>query len=139
MSTDDERLARKGYEAVMRGEIDVLEQLLAPDLSLDWWEHGPWDCHGREEALAVIEERRGQHAIGELIEVREVAPGEVLVVTRTRPESEIRPEDLGLSPGHLATANIVSFRTEMDDYRTRAEAMRAVAKGCQRRLSGSTT
>ena len=133
MSTENESRAREGYEALMRGEIEALEQLLAPDLTWHWWEHGPWDCHGREEAIAVIEERLGQRAIGELVEVSEVAPGRVLVVTRMRPDSEIGPEDLGLPPGHVETANLVTFRdgkvTAMHDYRTRDEAMRALARG----------
>jgi hypothetical protein len=87
-----------------RSRLEALEELKAADLDWHWWEHGPWDCHSREEALAVIRERIGQRAIGELIEVTEVEPDCVLVVTRTRPESEIQPEDLGLEPGHLETA-----------------------------------
>src|ERR671932_1411550 len=133
MSTENESRAREGYDALMRGEIEALERLLAADLSREWWEHGPGDCHNREDAIAVIEERMEQRAIGELVEVSEVAPGRVLVVTRMRPDSEIGPEDLGRRPGHLETANLVTFRhgrvTAMHDYRTRDEAMRALARG----------
>src|SRR5918911_4070056 len=98
MSTENESRAREGYEALMRGEIEALEQLRPPALTWHWWEHGPWDCHSREDAIAVIEERMEQRAIGELVEVSEVAPGRVLVVTRMRPDSEIGPEDRP-SPG----------------------------------------
>jgi SnoaL-like domain len=133
MSTDNERLARQGYDALMRGEIEVLEQLLAPDLTWHWWEHGPWDCHSRDEAITVIRERLGQRAIGELKEVTEVERDRVLVVTRMRPDSEIGPEDLGLPPGHLETANLVTFRDgkviAMHDYRTRDEAISALRGG----------
>jgi ketosteroid isomerase-like protein len=133
MSTENERRAREGYEALMRGEVEALEQLLAPDLTWHWWEHGPWDCHSREDAVAVIEERIEQRAVGELVEVSEVAPGRVLVVTRMRPDSEIGAEDLGRRPGHVETANLVTFRhgrvTAMHDYRTRDEAVRALARG----------
>jgi hypothetical protein len=131
--TKNEQLARDGYEAVMRGELDALEELLAPDITWHWWERGPWDCHSREEAIAVIRERIGQRAIGELLEVTEVHPGTVLVVTRMRPDSEIGPEDLGLAPGHLETANVVTFRDgnviAMHDYRTKAEALAAIREG----------
>jgi ketosteroid isomerase-like protein len=39
--TQNEQLAHDGYEAVMRGELEALEDLLAPDLTWHWWEHGP--------------------------------------------------------------------------------------------------
>jgi hypothetical protein len=128
--TKNEQLAREGYEAVMRGELEALDELMAPDLDWHWWEHGPWDCHSRDEAIAVIRERLGQRAVGELKEVSEVEPDRVLVVTGMRPDSEIGPEDLGLPPGHLETANVVTFRNHkviaMHDYRTRAEALEAI-------------
>ncbi len=133
MSTENEGLAREGYGALMRGEIEIVEQLMAPDLTWHWWEHGPWDCHSRDGALAVIKERLGQRAIGELMEVTEVQQDKVLVVTKIRPQSEIEPEDLGLPPGHDETANLVTFRDgkviAMHDYRSRDEAMAALAGG----------
>jgi hypothetical protein len=50
------------------------------------------------------------------------------VVTRTRPESEIRPEDLGLAPEHEVTATVVTFRdgrvVAIQNHRTREDAMR---------------
>lgn len=126
--TRNERLARDGYEALMRGEVEVVEELMAPDLTWHWWEHGPWDCHGRDEAVALIRERMGQRAIGELTEVTEVADGQVVVVvTRMRPDSELTPEDLGRSPGHVESATLVTFRdgkvVAMHAYRTRADAL----------------
>jgi hypothetical protein len=130
MRTENERLAHEGYESLMRGEIEPLERLLAPDVDWRWWEPGPWDCHGRDQAIAVIRERLGQGAIGDVLELTEVEPGKVLVMTRTRPEAEIRPEDLGLAPGHEVTATVVTFRdgrvVAMQNHRTREDAMRAV-------------
>jgi hypothetical protein len=100
--------------------------------SWHWWEHGLWDCHSRAEAIAVIRERIGQRAVGELVEAAEVAPDRVVVVTRMRPDSEIGPEDLGLSPEHLETANLVTFRdgkvVAMHAYRTRADAVEAAGE-----------
>jgi ketosteroid isomerase-like protein len=131
--TKNEQLARDGYAAVMRGELEALEHLMDPDLDWHWWERGPWDCHSRAEAIAVIRERIGQHAVGELVEATEVAPNRVVVVTRTRPDSEIGPEALGLSSDHLETANLVTFRdgtvVAMHAYRTRADAVAAIGEG----------
>lgn len=131
--TKNEQLALDGYAAVMRGELEALDHLMALDLDWHWWEHGPWDCQSRAEAIAVIRERIGQRAVGELVEATEVAPDRVVVVTRMRPDSEIGPEDLGLSPDHLETANLVTFRdgkvVAMHAYRTRADAVDAIEEG----------
>jgi hypothetical protein len=133
MRTENERLAHEGYESLMRGETEPLERLLAADVEWRWWEPGPWDCHGRDQAIAVIRERLGQGAIAEVLELTEVALGEVLVVTRTRPNSEIQPEDLGLAPGHEVTATVVTFRDRrvvaIQNHRTREDAMRALNEG----------
>ena len=130
MSTENERIARGTYDALMRGELDVVAELLAPEVTWQWWEPGPWDCHNRDEVVAVIRERAGQRAIGDLIEVSEVVPGKVLIVSGRRPDSEISAEDLGLPPGHDETAHLVTFRAgkvvAMHDYRTREEAMQAL-------------
>jgi ketosteroid isomerase-like protein len=133
MPTDNEKLARRGYEAVMRGDLEALEELMAPDLTWHWWERGPWDCNSRDEAIAVIRERLGQNAIGELREVTDLGSGRVLVVTRTRPDSELRPADLGLPDDHLETANVVTIRdgkvVALQDYRSQAEALDALRQG----------
>jgi ketosteroid isomerase-like protein len=130
--TKNEQLARHGYEALMRGELEVLEHLMAPDLTWHWWERGPWDCNSRDEALAVIRERLGQNAIGELREVTDVGEGRVLVVTGLRPDSEISAADLGLPEGHDETANVITIRdgkvVSMQDYRSRAEAIDALQR-----------
>ncbi len=127
--TKNEQLARDGYEALMHGEAEVVERLMAPDLTWHWWEHGPWDCHSRDEAMAVIRERMGQRTIGELTEVTEVTDGQVVVVTRMRRDSEVAPEDLGRSPGHFESATLVTFRdgrvVAMHAYRTKADALEA--------------
>jgi hypothetical protein len=39
--------ARAGLRAWQRGNFDALEEVLAPEVELLWWEPGAWDCHGR--------------------------------------------------------------------------------------------
>jgi ketosteroid isomerase-like protein len=109
--TRNEQLARDGYEALMRGEAEVVEDLMAPDLTWHWWEHGSWDCHSRDEAMALIRERMSQGAIGELMEVTEITEGQVVAVTRE-------------------SATLVTFRdgkvVTMHAYRTKADALEAI-------------
>jgi ketosteroid isomerase-like protein len=130
VATRDEELVRRGYEAVLHGDLELLEDLMAPDLSWRWWERGPWDCESREEALAVIGERLSQRAIGELRQVTDLGEGRVLVVLGLRADSEISGADLGLPKGHAETAHVVTIRdgkvVTMQDYRSAAEALDAL-------------
>jgi acetolactate synthase small subunit len=84
---------------------------MAPDLTWHWWEHGPWDCHSRDEAMTLIRERMRQGAIGELTEVTEITEGQVVAVTRE-------------------SATLVTFRdgkvVTMHAYRTKADALEAI-------------
>jgi ketosteroid isomerase-like protein len=131
--TRNEQLAREGYEALMRGELEAIEDLMAPDLTWHWWKRGPWDCHSRAEALEVIRERLAQNAIGELREVTDLGEDRVLVVMGLRADSEVSAADLGLPEGRDENANVVTFRdgrvVAMQDYRSRAEAMQAMEEG----------
>src|SRR5438045_7670751 len=123
--TKNEKLARRGYEALMRGELEAIEALMAPDLTWHWWTCGPWDCHRHAEALEVIKERLGQNAIGELREVTDLGEDRVLIVMGLRGDAEVNATDLGLPEGHDETANLVTFRdgkvVAMQDYRSRNE------------------
>ncbi len=133
MSEQNVELVRKGYEALMRGDLDSVAELFAPDLSWRWWQHGPWDCHSREEAMTVIRERFGRRAIGELVEVIDVDEERIVVVMRRNPESERSHADEGVPEGDDESANLVTIRdgkvVSMQDYRTKADALAAVSGG----------
>jgi ketosteroid isomerase-like protein len=123
-------LARRGYEAVLRGDLDELEQLLDPNVTWHWWKRGPWDCQNRDEALAVIRGRIAQGAIGELREVSDIDDHRVLVVTKWPPG---RAQEVGLEPGQEEIAHVVTIREgkveAMHDYRSKAEALEAAGIG----------
>jgi ketosteroid isomerase-like protein len=130
MSTENERLAREGYEALMRGEIEVVEQLMAPDLTWHAFEGETGDCHSRDEAMAVIKEQWVSVQSARCGRSVELDEERVLVVMGLSMDSEITPEDLGLPEDHDEVANLVTFRDgkviAMQDYRSRAEALAAV-------------
>ena len=132
MSEQNVELARRGYEALMRGDLDTVAELFAPDLSWGWWQPGPWDCHSREEAMTVIRERVGQRAIGQLVEVIDVDDERIVVVMRRNRDSERSYADAGIPEGHDESANVVTIRdgkvVSMRDYMTKAEALAVVGK-----------
>ena len=47
-----------GLRAWTAGDLDALEAVLAPDVSLLAVEPGPWDCVGREKVMALLRRRR---------------------------------------------------------------------------------
>jgi ketosteroid isomerase-like protein len=93
-------LARRGYEAAMRGELEAIGELLDPDVK---WHGGdpddPGACHDRGEALAVMRRARGRGGIGELVELID-AGDKVVVIMRLVGDGQ---------RGEL-TANVTTFR-----------------------------
>jgi ketosteroid isomerase-like protein len=49
-----------GLRAWAAGDLDALEAVLAPDITLSAVEPGPWDCVGREQVMALLRRRRTQ-------------------------------------------------------------------------------
>jgi hypothetical protein len=47
-----------GLRAWTEGDLDALEAVLAPEVSLLAVEPGPWDCIGREHVMALLRLRR---------------------------------------------------------------------------------
>ncbi|MGN6331457.1 MAG: nuclear transport factor 2 family protein [Motilibacteraceae bacterium] len=47
-----------GLRAWGAGDLDALESLLAPKVSLRAVQPGPWNCVGREQVMALLRRRR---------------------------------------------------------------------------------
>jgi ketosteroid isomerase-like protein len=112
-------LVRRGYEAARRGDLDLIAELLAPDVK---WHGGDPNadgaCHNRTEALAVMGRARRGGGVGELVEV--IGAGDQVVVIM-RPTGEAEPGEL--------RANVTRFRdgkvVEMVHYANPDEARAA--------------
>jgi ketosteroid isomerase-like protein len=130
MSEQNVELARRGYEDLMRGDLDAVFELLAPDLSWRWWQPGLGDCHSRGEAMRVIKERLAERAIGQLVEIIDADEERIVVVMRRNPESKRSYAEEGLPEGHDETANLITIRNgkvvALQDYKTKADALAAV-------------
>lgn len=122
MSEGNIELARRGYEAAQRGDLDVIRELLAPDVK--WHAGDPtaaYACQNREQAIEFMrraQARRGS-PIGELVEV--LGAGDKVVVIMQRTGEDGQPERV---------ANLTTFRDgkviEMVHYPD-PEAARATA------------
>jgi ketosteroid isomerase-like protein len=111
-------LARRGYEAAMRGDLDAIGELLDTDVR---WHGGdpsaPGACHNREHALEFMRQARSRRGVGELIDVID-AGDKVVVIMRPPLEGG---EQTALS------ANLTTFRDgkviEMVHYANPADAL----------------
>jgi ketosteroid isomerase-like protein len=102
MAESNLELARRGFDAALRGDLGAIAELLDPEVS---WHGGdpsaPGSCHSRGEALAFM--RQSQVIRGgrfELVDV--VGAGDKVVVI-------MRPPSHGDEPA-TAVANLTTFR-----------------------------
>jgi hypothetical protein len=56
--TDD--LVERGIRAWAEGDLDALEGVLDPVVTLSWVEPGEWDCTGRDEVMRLLRERQAE-------------------------------------------------------------------------------
>ena len=102
MSESNVDLARRGYEAVVRGDLEAVRELLDPDVK---WHGGDptaeYACRNREQAIAFMRQnwmRRGAPP-GELVDVLDAGDKVVVIMRRTGEDGE--PE---------LVANLTTFR-----------------------------
>jgi ketosteroid isomerase-like protein len=84
MGETNVELARRGFEAVLRGDLDLVSDLLDPDVK---WHGGdpsaPGACRNREQALAFM--RRARDRLGEVEVVDVLGAGDKVVVVMGPP------------------------------------------------------
>jgi ketosteroid isomerase-like protein len=120
VSAENVELARRGYEAALRGDLDTIREFLDPDVK---WHGGdpsaPGACRNRDQALAFMRQARARRPIGELVEI--VDAGDKVVVI-------MRPPPDGDEPAELI-ANLTIFRDgkaiEMVHYPNPEDALAA--------------
>ncbi len=101
MRESNVELARRGYAAALRGDLDVIGELLDPGVR---WHGGDptaeGSCHNREEALQFMRRALVRGGVGELVEV--IDAGDRVVVV-------MRPPSVVGEPAPLI-ANLTTFR-----------------------------
>lgn len=102
MSESNVEMARRGYQAAVRGDLEVIAPMLDPNVQ---WHGGdpsdPVACHGRKEVLEFMRQAFGRGGVGELVEM--VDAGDKVVVIMQPPPQGGEPVD--------PVANLTTFRT----------------------------
>lgn len=109
-------LARRGYEAAARGDMEAVAELLAPDAIWHGGELTDDSCHNRGEILVWMQRARDRGAMGELVDVID-AGDRVIAVMRPPGSDQLR-------------ANVSTFRdgrvVEMQAFERVEDARAAV-------------
>lgn len=122
MQESNAEIARQGFAAIARGDVDAIADFLAPDVR--WHGGNPEDgCQNRRQALARMRRAAGRQAgpLPELVDV--IENGDRVVVVMQAPA---RPDQ----PSPQRTANLTTFRdgkvVEMVHYADADEALAAL-------------
>lgn len=120
MAPTNAELARAGYEAAARGELDRIASFLSPNVK--WHAGDPsarGSCQNREQALHWLRQAIARGGVGDLVDV--VDAGERVVVIMRRP---------GDGPDARPVANVSTFVdgkvVEMVHYPDANDALAAV-------------
>jgi ketosteroid isomerase-like protein len=119
MTETNAELARLGWDAALKGDLDTIAGLLDPDVKWHGGDpSGPGACHNRAEALEFMRQARARRALPELVDV--VDAGDKVVVILARPSEQ---------GGTELVANLTTFRDgkaiEMVHYPDANEALAA--------------
>ena len=123
MVLSNSEVARRGFEAVLEGDVEAVREFLHPDVK---WHGGDptaeGGCLNREQALEFMRAARARNRGAELEEVIAAGDKVVLIIRRPSPEG-----------GTQLTANLTTFQDgkaiEMVAYPRPEDALAAVGIG----------
>jgi ketosteroid isomerase-like protein len=110
-------LIETGLRAWAGGDLDALEAVLDPEVSLRWVEAGQWDCIGREQVMRLLRQRQADG----------LRPYAMRIDRLDESTFVVSPASLGdrSEPFSAATRITVTHGkvSEMQQYRSRADAL----------------
>jgi hypothetical protein len=84
MSSSTSELIERGLQAWAAGDLDALEAVFHPAVTLRTVEPGEWDCVGRDELMWLLRQRQAQGGAAYPVTIEEVDE-HTLIVTSTKP------------------------------------------------------
>lgn len=112
--SDLDDLVQRGLRAWTHSDLDALEAVLDPDVTLGWIEPGEWDCVGRGQVMDLLRERAAEGRTNEPRRVERIDEHTIVVV----PE---QPGPYGAAATRISIAHgkVVAMR----QYATREQAL----------------
>ena len=113
MTSTTDQLIERGLRAWTAGDLDALEAVLDPAVTLRWVEPGGWDCSGRDEVMRLLRQRHAEGNAAYPVNIEHLDEHTFIV-------SSIRPVDFdGPRPFPVATRITVAGGrvTAMQQYR----------------------
>src|SRR5690348_17367319 len=114
--TGTEDLVAKGLRAWTQGDLDTLETILDPAVTLRWITPGDWDCNGRDDVMRLLRERHAEAAPQRPAEIEYLDADTVVVSTPA-------PGPHGTPATRITISNGVVVA--MQQYATRHDAIAA--------------
>jgi ketosteroid isomerase-like protein len=114
MTVATDELIERGLRAWTTGDLDALEAVLDPEVTLRWVEPGDWDCIGRDQVIRLLRERQAEGNRPYPVRIEHLDE-HTFIVSSTKP---IDPD--GPRPFPVATRITVADGkvTAMQQYRT---------------------
>ena len=87
MSESNVELARRGFEALSRGDVDAVGELLDPDVK---WHGGDpaVGCQNRTQALVFMRQARARQPRAEMVDVIDAGDKVIVILRRTAEDGE---------------------------------------------------
>ena len=112
--TQPKDLVEYGLDAWTHGDLDALESVLDPAVTLRWIKPGEWDCDGRTDVMRLLRERAAEGRPGAPRRVERIDEHTVVVST----------EEPGLYGAAATRVSIAHNKVvAMQQYASRAEAL----------------
>jgi hypothetical protein len=104
----------RGLRAWITGNLDALEAVLDPAVTLKWVEPGEWDCVGREEVMWLLRQRQAQGNAAYPVNIEHVDE-HTFIVNSTKPIDYDGPQPFPVATRITVAGGKV---TAMQQYRT---------------------
>jgi hypothetical protein len=110
--TDD--LVRRGLRAWTDGDLDALEVVLDPAVTLRWIEPGEWDCMNRHQVMRLLRQRQAEGVGAHPMRIEQIDDHIVVVSTE-------EPGPYGAAATRISIAH--GAVVAMKQYASRDEAL----------------
>jgi ketosteroid isomerase-like protein len=114
MTSATDELIERGLRAWTTGDLDALEAVLNPAVTLRWVEPGEWDCVGRDEAMWLLRRRQAEGNVVCLVNIEHVDE-RTFIVSSSKPIDHDGPQPFPVATRiTIAGGKVIA----MQQYRT---------------------